>query len=426
MNHDFRMQPFDGTLYELLEAVWPEMPAVDVHLRAHDWLRGQLGVADNLLPVRKFSPHRERGAIHAVGARAFMPADNEPLAALYRRWVDGVVAAESIGELLRRKAIPASWKCDVLGKGGLRFSGVSAPFRDRGLKLAHIHDAAAGLGVADDAAAMQTRFIRSLSPLNVFLFPSVRVATTSLVGAPEGWRPTHADWAEDPWVRGVALGFLSERLGAGATALLACDEFQSEVKPNPAWERLARATHIHVEPRRSRRSAQSPVARAAVAQPPSGASQAQGQAAACPHVPKSRALSVADAVEVLRTWRAEHPEATQLNGRTGNDPARWFHITVDGYRSPLDDFKSQHGKTFRGDDYNGVVNFHGDTKVEAIDRFIALIDEAEDYHDVLRPSATYEKKSLPTKRSVRPKFALQGHQEAVDGFFLYHDGWVEA
>jgi hypothetical protein len=69
------------------------------------------------------------------------------------------------------------------------------------------------------------------------------------------------------------------------------------------------------------------------------------------------------------------------------------------------------------------VNFHGDTATVAIDRFIELIDLAEDYRDVLRPSATYETKRKPEKNRVRPKFALQGYKDRIEGFFLYHDEW---
>ena len=66
---------------------------------------------------------------------------------------------------------------------------------------------------------------------------------------------------------------------------------------------------------------------------------------------------------------------------------------------------------------NGIVNFQADAKATAIDHFIDLIDQADDYHDVLRPSATYETKTKPSVMSVRPKFALQGYKDQVEGFF---------
>ena len=78
---------------------------------------------------------------------------------------------------------------------------------------------------------------------------------------------------------------------------------------------------------------------------------------------------------------------------------------------------------FEGKDYNGIVNFHADAKARAIDHFIELLDQAEDYRDVLRPSATYETMTKPEGSGVKPKFALRGYEDQVEGFFLYHDGW---
>jgi len=104
----------------------------------------------------------------------------------------------------------------------------------------------------------------------------------------------------------------------------------------------------------------------------------------------------------------------------GNE--HWLHIRADGYDNN-DGFTSRYGPVFRGRDYNGIVNFHADAKATAIDHFIDLIDQADDYHAVLRPSATYETKTKPSVMSVRPKFALQGYKDQVEGFFLYNDEW---
>jgi hypothetical protein len=95
---------------------------------------------------------------------------------------------------------------------------------------------------------------------------------------------------------------------------------------------------------------------------------------------------------------------------------------VDGYGEG-DEFRSRDGgPLFSGRDYNGIVNFHADAKTSAIDCFIELI--ADDYHDVLRPSATHETPMRRTKPvNVKPKFALQGYEDRVEGFYLYHDGW---
>ncbi len=410
--HDFRTEPFEGSLLELLDECWRAMPTLEVHLKGHSWLLGQTTTRGNLLPVRKFATHSDRGAIHEEADVSYMPVDNEPLAALYKLWNTGTVPAGTVGEMLKSRTIPASWKCDVTSKSGMRFSGVSAPFRDCGLKLAHLHDAAAGLKKRHDADGARARFLRSLSPLNVFLFPSFRAATVSLLEGAEGWKPTRVDWAEDPWVRGIALGRMADWVGSKGAGLLEGfhEVFQAEIRPNSDWERLGRATRIRVEPGRQRAGR---TARQSAALAP---------ATACLKVDCGDAVTVDEAAAALRNWRSTSPTATQLDGGHKNNPSRWFHIRVDGYKSPTDDFTSRHGPSFLGGDYNGVVNFHGDCKVSAIDRFIELLEVAEDYRDVLRPSATYEtKQSVP--KNVRPKFALQGYEEAVAGFFLYHDEW---
>lgn len=412
MTHNFRTETFEGTLLELLDECWRAMPTLDVHFEGHSWVRAQTSVRGNVLPVRKFATHSQRGAIYQADTISYMPVDNEPLAALYRLWNLGTVSAGPIGEMLKCRAISASWKCDVPSKGGMRFTGVSAPFRDRGLKLAHLHDAAAGLGGRHDLEAIEARFTRSLSPLNVFLFPSIRAATFSLIEAPDGWQPTRVDWAEDAWVRGVALGRMSAWIGSKGERLLEAfqESFPSDVRPNRDWELLAGATRIRVEPRASRagRSARPSAAPASTA---------------CPQFDSSNAIAIEEAIDALRRWRSVHPTVTQLDGGHGSNPNGWIHIRVDGYQSPADDFTSRYGSTFLGNDYNGVVNFHGDCKADAIDRFVKLIEEAEDYRDVLRPSATYETSTKPASRVVKPKFALQGYEDAVGGFFLYHDQW---
>lgn len=144
-------------------------------------------------------------------------------------------------------------------------------------------------------------------------------------------------------------------------------------------------------------------------------------AGACTRIPKNEAVNVAEAVEILRESRRCFPCATQLDGMVGSNPDHWFHIKVDGY-SDTDTFTSRHGPTFTGADYNGIVNFHGDTAASAIDRFIELIDESEDYRDILRPSATWETSAhKPKGRTIKPKFALLGYWDGVEGFYLYHD-----
>jgi hypothetical protein len=142
---------------------------------------------------------------------------------------------------------------------------------------------------------------------------------------------------------------------------------------------------------------------------------------ASPQIPKSNAVPVWEAVKLLRHWRKSFPLTTRLDGKDSkkSNPQRWLHIIVEGY-SDDHAFASRYGPLFTGQQYDGVVNFHGDTTSAAIDRFIDLLDQVDDYHAILRPSATYETTTKPQNRKVRPKFALQGYEE-IEGFFLYHD-----
>ena len=417
---NFKESHFRGTLLDLLDQGKPESARCrSIFSLAHKWLRMQLEQAGNLLPVRKFAGYPVRGALHSCGDLSFIPVDNEPLAWLYEKWLRLELLEGSIGTAIREGTIVASWKCDQPQPlSTMRFKGVKASFRDRGLKLAHINDAGHGLS-ADSAFKQQIsiRFLRTLSPLNVFLFPSAKCCEFRLVSSSTGWVPTRSDWAEDPELRSVALGWLANWLGQPLADSLS--DFSPQITPHPDWLRVAESTVVEVFPRGSLSTNPVKTQRARR----SAISHRRDSAAACMRIPRSKAVTLAEAVEVLRKWRTCSPGATQLDGREGNNPDHWIHLRIDGYSS-ADTLTSRHGPTFTGADYNGIVNFHGDTSADAIDRFIGLIDEAEDYRDVLRPSATWETRpARPKGSTIKPKFALQGYRDGVEGFYLYHDEW---
>ena len=147
---------------------------------------------------------------------SFLPTDNEPLAHLYRHWTRSGKMDASIGRALTDGQLVASWKCDEAPKSAssMRFRGVKTAFHERGLKLAHISDAASrGIaGSLDEQIAI--RFLRSLSPLNVFLFPNSRCCEFRLISSEINWEPTRVDWAEDPELQKMTLGWLAEWIGA--------------------------------------------------------------------------------------------------------------------------------------------------------------------------------------------------------------------
>jgi len=424
---NFRQQAFRGTLREVLEQGRLEIENSGGNfLRAHQWLSEQLLENNNILPIRTFGKYRSRGKLHSFGTNgcSFVPVDNEPLASLYQHWIQSGQISQSIGSALSKGLVIASWRCDEPPSpiGSLRFKGVKANFRDRGLKLAHVNDAALGISTTipvDEQVAV--RFLRTLSPLNVFLFPSIRGCDVHLISTGAGLSPKKVDWAEDSQLKGVALGWLVDWIGKPLLDLLPHFGFP-RIEPAADWQRIAEATIIEVTPKRQRGTDE----RRTLKQPkPSATLQATPQA--CPKISKQDAVTVLEAVEILRQWRTSSPTANRLDGRTGgaakkngNEP--WLHIRVEGY-GERDKFVSRYGTVFEGKDYNGIVNFHADAKASAIDHFIELMDEADDYHDVLRPSATFETKARRSGTQIKPKFALQGYEDEVKGFFLYHNDW---
>jgi hypothetical protein len=424
---NFRQQAFRGTLREVLEQGRLESENSGGNfLQAHQWLTEQLIEKNNILPIRTFGKYRSRGKLHSFGTNgsSFIPVDNEPLASLYQHWIQSGQIPQNIGSALSKGVVIASWRCDEPPSpiGSLRFKGVKANFRDRGLKLAHVNDAALGISTSipvDEQIAV--RFLRSLSPLNVFLFPSIRCCDVHLISTAAHFSPKKADWAEDSQLKGMALGWLLEWIGKPLLDVLPDFGFP-RIQPAADWKRIAESIIIEVTPKGQRGTGE----RRTLKQPkPSATPQPTPQA--CPKISKQDAVTVLEAVEILRQWRTSSPAGNRLDGRTGGTPKKngnepWLHIRVEGY-GECDTFISRHGTVFEGKDYNGIVNFHADAKASAIDHFIELLDQADDYRDVLRPSATYETTTKPPGRGVKPKFALRGYEDQVEGFFLYHDGW---
>ncbi len=419
MAHNFKTTAFSGNLKELFELCWKEMPDIQSHLDAHQWLLDQSVISGNILTIRKFSPHDKRGVINSLGNLYFLPVDNEPLCALYKKWKNNIPIRHDLIVLLKNHDIPASWFCDIPNKHGMKYFGVSTSFRDNGLKLAHINDAAKGISPLINLPTITLRFLRSLSPLNIFLFPSHKKVSFKLISSTQSWVPHKKDWAEDDWVRSVALGWLIDKIGNNNSSLFNAAQisFGANIIAHPNWNGAATGTIVSITPK-----GLASIPSQTLPKTPANINNNQVAPLACQKISKANAVNVIDAVEILRDWRAAKPTATQLDGLSKNNPSPWLYINVDGYTSPLDDFLARGGKQFLGADYNAVVNFHGDTKALKIDEFIDLIDASIDYKDVLRPSATYEQNTAPVGRLIKPKFALVGYSSLpIDGFNLYHD-----
>lgn len=429
---NFKSEHFEGTLLELLEHCNGHADSRREQLLTHqEWLLQQLMLSPNLLPIRKGQTYRERGRTVEVEDRRYLIADNEPLASQFQFLLDPQGRPPgSFLELLQAGHVSASWKADVSHPSPLRFRGVASAFRERGLKLAHIFDAADGLNRVEPLARQfELRFLRSQSPLNVFLFPGPRAATVRVV---EGFEPGCSDLGEDPTVRGVALGYLSERLGLPPEAwnLFRAGIGDIDLDVVADWERIGRTTRVEVSPgprRALHPSSPQPGHRVAPqlrGQRHDGFAVRASDAMGAGRWNTAReSVALEDAVALLREWLLQKPDVTRLDERTGtgSNPKPWLHFRIDGYTGESV-FTSRHGPTFDGRDYNGVVNFHGDTKVDAIRRFLDLYEAAENVQDVLIPSATHETREPATNvRVIRPKFALRACSGAVEGFFLYHD-----
>ena len=143
---------------------------------------------------------------------------------------------------------------------------------------------------------------------------------------------------------------------------------------------------------------------------------------ACVKVAKAAAVSLPEAARLLRKWRTKCPNALQLDGHPSgrNNLKPWLHFKLDGFSSPRHDFLTKHSKELiAGNFYNGVWNFHGDAKVEAIDGFLTLLAAGENPVEFLIPSATFEART-EHQGDQNPKFTLRD-VTGVRGFYLYQE-----
>ena len=406
------------------------MPTPHDLIQAQQWIGAQTQIQGNILPIRKHKNFKLRGTVREIDGRFFMAVDNEPLVHLYDSWCSGQHKTLSIKELLESKAIPASWKCDA-GKSAYRFCGINTHARKHGLKLCHIVDAGSSEGLMN-GREYETRFMRTMSPLNLFLFPSSRLVNFSIEDNPQNVRFEKKDLGECDYVQALAWAMICQRISEVNTAAYnAVTLFgRNSIESTAGIIENSKAIVVRAKQKAVSRMSTSQSAKGVKVKSSIKEKKQAGVAttsdSAFRKFTRKNAVSVYEAVVRLNAWRKDNPQACRLDGQPSNassNPAGWLHIRVGGYIDEVHSFVGVHGGTFKGSDYNGIVNFHGDTKTESIDRFIRLIETAEDYRDVLVPSATYQTMSLPKNRRERPKFGLKGFTEKVEAFYLYHDDW---
>ncbi|MFL5358697.1 hypothetical protein [Archangium sp.] len=398
---------FDGDLAELIQRCMQFVPAPERLAEADRWL-ASLEEDGRLLPVRKFAERPTRGEFFAVGRRRFVPIDNETLTHLYRELLEGSVPEGDLEDLYRRGVLTVSWKLDTetsaLGSR-IRKGQVAAPFREEGLKLAHLIDAARGLASETEADLVQ-RFRLTLNPLNCFPFPSPKRYQFEPVRG-------YSDPGEAPHVQALLAAALDEHVGAPFLAYRARVGGNREPLPSP-WRELARDIRVRFTLRKSQ------------ARPAFVKASAQGGRpeldsrgvidsdvdAITPRGSPLRFVNLAALMDALREWRRECPDAKRLHGhrtflktdrRTGrqtissSDPKAYvyFHITP---------------KCVPGAPDHVLREWHlnGDTSVSAIEELMGLY-EAQDQFDaifVFKPVKTQD------------KLMLQGNERS-NGLYCY-------
>ncbi len=409
---NFRNDSLTCTLEELMAICFNLMPHINEIHKAQKWIENQLTETPNLLPVRKYSKFSRRGSTLVESDKSFISVDNEPLIALYQSWIDGKIPTDTILSQLERRQIPASWYKDGV-ESSFKFCGVNAHFRKLGLKLAHIVDA------ADSSAKNHTtRYLRTMSPLNLFLFPSYRIARVEITKNPENINEfERADLAECRFIQQLAKSILFRKLQKKLDSRFLTEDTKfAELEVSDSIIEKSKNIIVKVNPLAKVHKSEK---RSNVAIP-SVSNGIKNR--------KSEALNIDEAVLVLKKWRCQNPSNFRIDGRkkgSSSNGTPWFHFKVDGYQDSLHDYTSKHGCFFYGSEYNGGVHFNGDAKWEAIVRFIELYDICNDnsnnpsnsFRDFLVPSATQQREGYQKQR-----FALNGYEEEKpQGFYLYHD-----
>ncbi|WP_224247610.1 hypothetical protein [Hyalangium gracile] len=399
---------FDGDLAELIQRCMQFVPAPERLAEADQWL-ASLEEDGRLLPVRKFAGRPTRGELFAVGRRRFVPIDNETLVHLYRELLEGGVPEGDFEDLYRRGALTVSWKLDTetsaLGSQ-IRKGQVAAPFRDEGLKLAHLIDAARGLAGETEPDLVQ-RFRLTLNPLNCIPFPSPkRYRFEPMRG--------YFDPGEAPHIQALLAAALAEYAGAPFLAYRARVGGNREPLPS-RWRELARDIRVRFTLRQSQQAR--PIFAKASAQTGRLERDSWGVIdsdvdAITPRGSPLRFANMAALMDALREWRHECPNAERLHGhrtflkmnrRTGrqtissSDPKAYvyFHITPKCVLGACDHVLRE-------------WHLNGDTSVSAIDELIGLY-EAQDQFD-----AIFMFEAVKTQ----DKLMLQGNERS-NGLYCY-------
>lgn len=266
---------YEGSLLSLLrEQLEPYLPARDVLATAQTWVLGRVEDKADVLPVRAFAGRRERGVPFAGGR--FVPVDNEPLAELYSVWLGGTVRERaSWRESFECGEIPISW----CAADGAPFTARPAKtsFRERGILLAHLFDAANNV-IGDDNEACSRRYVRSMNPANVVPWPGPRRTKQRIHGSFDVGAP-RADLSSMPVVQEILAGWMAEHLGgledeAAQRWLVSVGGTVTDVMRR--WESIAASLQVEIAPRSRKPDGGDGEGAAGAAIPPDGGRDADG------------------------------------------------------------------------------------------------------------------------------------------------------
>jgi|GEM_PF-7119760 len=403
MNHNFKTTPFEGSLSELLQILSSSWMPSQENLEAFEsWLGRQLEFKENVFPIRKFSPSMaKRGTLQSIDGRHFVAVDNEPLAFFYeiarRSQLDSFLEGRSLVELIKGKAIPLSWSLDAPLEGQLKgfevkTGGVSAEFRDHGILLAHIQDAAQGQS-SGTFSDYEKRFFASLSAFNIMPWPSIRVTTqeiTSGFDSIPGGNPK--DLSGMPTIQNAFRAFVEKRFSESESykkhhaRIYGEGQLPSAQDLSAALDR-AQQIKIRISPKnknlptamsvpKSQRTVQVPAAlpdnTAAIGYPFD--------------TQENQYKNLESLIGDLRGWATDLANAAvQLDGSviSNSNPKPWIYFEVSnfpGTQVSVPQFSQGRNQTqigtrlMRLSDFNGTYRIHGDTKKSAILELLRLFD----------------------------------------------------
>lgn len=406
---NWKTEPFEGTLLEIIEECARLLPKPAQLIRTQQWLIEQLQSAEDnpaiLLPVRRFTGQDNRGAVFTIDGCQFVPTDNEPATALYeiiRLNGAGAVTGQSLKQLFENGTLPVSWVADSPKDlpAGWRFGPAAAELRSLGLKLAHIFDASQKSLDRETADGCLPRFFRTMNPINLFPFPGVKQVTFG--GDLEG------DVAENPLVQNVLRGFMAEYLNnpqAVADWLYFSDVELTPQQLQKSWKLEAHSIQLTITVK-DRAAAPAPRSVAVAA-------SAESEEHAAPRSNgKKDACNLHQLAATLSDWVSKNAgRDIRLDGQpngTGGNRTAWIFFRVNHFTGP-------------DSDWNGIYRFHGDTTIQSIRELIGAEtwptpasrpsnqDIAETIKANLTPAYT---------RAKNRSLILKGHTKP-DGFFCF-------